>query len=191
MGVQTGDGNFPGCVSETEAIGDLDSTPEAFRSSPRELLEPLRAGIDGVLVRPSGGTVRLRFSVVLDEGSAEVSYPDDTAPTRAECEESVTLDGALTAEGGDVFGGTGPVRVSASRGVVSLQFESQSFTTTLHPADNPCATAGLSMSLTLGEGCVWRGEWNTTVPLASDTGFDCSMDFAEPLGTFSAPGDCS
>lgn len=132
----------------------------------------------------------LRFDVTLDESSASITYRDESSPEIAVCDASIALDGSLRAEGGEVFSGTGPVRIQASGDNVWLELESTDFMTTLHPPNHPCATPGLVMSLTLGDDCTWRGDWNVTPPLAADTGQGCEIEFPEALGTFSAPGDC-
>jgi hypothetical protein len=189
-GVQTGDGNLPACVLTTDVLADLDATRADLGGSPRRMLAPLSEGIEGTLIRPSRSRAPLRFEVTLDESSASISSRDETSPTNAICGSSIALDGSLHAEGGEVFSGTGPVHIGAGGESVSLEFESTDFMTTLHPPGNPCATPGLVMVLTLGDDCTWTGDWSATTPLSADTGQGCELDFLEPLGTFSAAGNC-
>lgn len=189
-GVQTGDGERPACILKTDALLDLDATRPDLDVSPRELLSPLSESIEGTLLRPNGGRVDLRFDVALDESSASITYRDEASPEQAVCDPTIALDGSSSAEGGEVFSGTGPVRIQASAAGVWLELESSDFMTTLHPPNNPCATPGLVMLLTLGDDCTWTGDWNVTPPLSADTGQGCELDFPEPLGTFSAEGNC-
>jgi hypothetical protein len=133
----------------------------------------------------------LRFDVTIDTSSLRALYAADTAPAHCDAQSRIELDASLQAEGGEVFSGTGPAHVSASAAGVGLSFVSRDFSTTLHPAGNPCATAGLVMNLSLDSNCRWHGEWNVSPALAVVDNTDCADDFAEPLGVFSARGDCS
>src|SRR5262245_24725074 len=91
-GVQTGDGDLPACDLQTEPLADLDAMPPALGRSPRALLAPLLAGIDGELTRPDGSRTPLRFDATLDEGSAELVSRAESSPPAAVCAASIRLN---------------------------------------------------------------------------------------------------
>jgi hypothetical protein len=190
-GVQTGDGDLPPCIWQTEVLTDLDTQPNSLGRSPRDLLAPVAHRIQGVLQRPDGTILPMGFSIALDESSARAFYRADDSPPQTTCEPRLEVDGMLHADGGDVFSGTGPVHIIAMRDFMTLQFDSNDFLTSLQPSDNRCATASIVLNLILDASCTWSGDWENSPPLAADTGVACSMDFAQPLGVFSAQGSCS
>lgn len=189
-GVQTGDvGDVP-CNFKATPWPDIDAVPPTFTRAPRQLLAPLAWPIVGELRRPDGTSVALELEITLVEGSAVVSHSESSESLTAACAGNVEVTGTIEAVGGDVFSGTGPVRVVASEGSLTLQFNSEDFDTGLHSASDPCATAGVLLALRMDDACSWVGDWSTAPPRANPPGINCGLSPA-PLGTFAAAGHCT
>jgi len=187
-GVQTGDGEFA-CNFKTDPWPELDVLPPTFSRSPRQMLAPLASPIEGRLLRSDGTSAEVRFNARVQEPTANVTYDSSRRTRPASCGGSVQAEGTLEALGSDISG-SGPTKIFADDATLSLQFDSSAFQTTLEQREDSCAIAGIVLTLTLDESCLWHGDWMVAPPLASPTDGTACGPAPAPLGTFTAEGSC-
>ncbi len=191
-GVQTGDGNRPGCALEKTPLLNLTSLPEGFEQSPLEMLAPVTSGIEGTLTLTTGMKVPLTLEFDLKPEDALQIHRKSTADV-SECEaRGVEVRAAVAIDGGDVISGEATATIYVLDEQIRIRFDEPKLSTTLS-RNSDAQNTTFMMGVQLDTTCRWSGAWAWSAPS------DCKIESdecagpprsEEPVGNFEAKGSC-
>lgn len=192
-GVQTGDGNGPGCSFRTIPLANLTSLPEGFAETPEQMLSPLAQGVTGELTLESGDRVpvTMQFEVAAEDGLAV--YREDS-PTRQDCDaQGVEVSAIATVDGGNVIHGETDATIRVLAGQIRVRMNGGTLETSLERSTAEPQLQTILMPMQLDLACQWSGAWKWGVPSSCSVeqeSCDGASHSDEPIGQFVASGEC-
>ena len=193
-GVQTGDGNGPGCSFRTAPLLNLASMPEGFDQTPEQMLSPVAAPVEGALVLASGERVPVTMHFDVKSEGALAVYREDSG-SASDCDATgVEAPATVTIDGGEVVFGETEATVRVLNGQVRVRMNGQTLDTSLEPGAAQSDATTLIMPLQMDTTCTWFGAWKWGVPSdcsVSQDVCDGAQHGEEAIGQFTASGDCA
>jgi hypothetical protein len=177
------------CSWESRRLTDLDAIPEGFTQSPRAMIGPVSAPIEGTLKGPDGTTTPTTVTFTLEEGTATGLFLADGSP--AHCGNGIEVSARMSVNGAPVIQGSTPANLSIVNSQVRVTAVGN-FNVGVDPDFDtpPTNSPQMLLPLNLSTDCRWSGEWRFTATTSCEGRDDCSGNVEAKLGDFSAPGSC-